>query len=74
MKRSDLTDDAPLAWIKARVSMSAGACVEMAATRSARLAMRDSKNIDQQPLVSEDVALLLRAARSGQLDTGRFRH
>jgi hypothetical protein len=56
-------------WIKARASLGAGACVEVAAIGE-RIALRDSKNPDTPPLyyTKAEIRAFLDGARNGEFD------
>lgn len=63
-------DFSSLTWIKASASSDTGACVELAEAPAGWVAMRDSKNPQQQPLLflSREIAAFLDGARNGEFD------
>jgi len=60
---------AGLDWIKSSLSISSGACVELAVTGD-RIALRDSKNLSVGPLLftHAEIDAFLYGAKQGEFD------
>jgi hypothetical protein len=60
---------AGLDWVKSSVSISSGACVELAVTGD-RIALRDSKNLGVAPLLftRAEIDAFLCGAKQGEFD------
>jgi hypothetical protein len=62
-------DNDGLKWIKSSLSISSGACVELAASGDL-IALRDSKNPDLAPFYYShaEISAFLQAAKQGEFD------